>query len=284
MEQESRAQNLRLIHISDLHFGAQSDGALDALREALRALNPSLLVTTGDLTQRGRPEQLRAAREFLDSVQVPWLATPGNHDLPVMPWRRLIDPLRDYRRYVSAHTEPRVESDLARIAFLDSTDPSAWRSGRIADAQANAAAEFLAGAHSGQIRVVATHHPFDDLSEDGREGMRGARRALEILCADGLVDLLLCGHLHQTRIGILHNEGLRCIVGCVAATPTSPRCETTGESFVCVDLCEDAITLSPWRRTPDTERFRRVSGRHFCRQRDNHWREIEPDLDDDEAA
>ena len=95
MEQESRAQNLRLIHISDLHFGAQSAGALDALREALRALNPSLLVTTGDLTQRGRPEQLRAAREFLDSVQVPWLATPGNHDLPVMPWRRLIDPLRD---------------------------------------------------------------------------------------------------------------------------------------------------------------------------------------------
>ena len=132
--------------------------------------------------------------------------------------------------------------------------------------------------------MVATHHPFDELSEDGREGMRGARRALEILCADGLVDLLLCGHLHQTRIGILRNEGLRCVVGCVAATPTSPRCETSGESFVCVDLGEDAITLSPWRRTPDTERFRRVSGRHFCRQRDNHWREIEPDLDDDEEA
>ena len=98
MAQEPHAQTLRLIHISDLHFGAQSDGALDALREALRALDPALVVATGDLTQRGQPEQLRAARDFLDSIQVPWLATPGNHDIPVLPWRRLIDPLRDYRR------------------------------------------------------------------------------------------------------------------------------------------------------------------------------------------
>ncbi|MCB1890103.1 MAG: metallophosphoesterase [Rhodocyclaceae bacterium] len=284
MENGTPAGTLRLIHIADLHFGAQADGALVALREALRALGPSLVVATGDLTQRGLPEQLRAARDFLDSIQAPWLAMPGNHDLPVMPWRRLIDPLRDYRRYLSAHTEPRLDGDLLRLAVLDSTDPTAWRAGRLEEAQVRAAADYLSAAAPGQIRIVATHHPFDELNEERRDGMRGAQKALEILCAEGQVDLLLCGHLHQTRIGILRNEGLRCVVGCVASTPTSPRKEAAGEAFVCVDLGEDAITLSPWRLTPDTERFRRVKARHFCRQRDNHWREIEPDLDDEDEA
>ncbi|MCB1956168.1 MAG: metallophosphoesterase [Rhodocyclaceae bacterium] len=281
MEHGTPTAALRMIHIADLHFGAQSEGALVALREALRALHPSLVVATGDLTQRGQPDQLRAARDFLDSLQCPWVATPGNHDLPVMPWRRMIDPLRDYRRFLAAHTEPRIDSDLLRLAVLDSTDPKAWRAGRIEEARAQTAADYLSGSASGQIRVVATHHPFDELNEDGRDGMRGAQRALEILCGSGQVDLLLSGHLHQTRIGIVRNEGLRCVVGCVASTPTSPRREAAGEAFVCIDLREDAITLSPWRRTPDTERFRRVKARHFCRQRDNHWREIEPDLDDE---
>lgn len=281
MEHGTPTATLRLIHLSDLHFGAQSGGTLTALREALRALNPSLVVATGDLTQRGRVDQLRAARDYLDSLQTPWVATPGNHDLPVMPWRRLVDPLRDYRRHVASHISPRIDGDLLRLVLIDSTDPSAWRAGRISEAQASSAASYLAAAQPGQIRVVATHHPFDELSADGREGMQGARRALEILCTDGRVDLLLCGHLHQTRIGVMRREGLRCVVGCVAATPTSPRREDSGESFVCVDLRDDAITLSPWRRSPDTERFRRVKGRHFARQRDNHWREIEPDLDDD---
>ncbi len=282
MEQDSRAATLRLIHIADLHFGAQAEGTPTALREAVRALHPSLVVATGDLTQRGQPDQLRAARDYLDSLSVPWLATPGNHDLPVLPWRRMIDPLRDYRRHLWPHTEPRVDGELLRLAFLDSTDPSAWRAGRLGEAQVRRAAEYLAAAEPGQIRIVATHHPFDELSPDGREGMRGAQQALQILCAEGQADLLLCGHLHQTRIGIMRNEGMRCVVACVAATPTSPRREESGESFVCVDLGEDSITLSPWRRTPDAERFRRVKGRHFCRQRDNHWREIEPDLEDEE--
>ena len=47
MENGTPAGTLRLIHIADLHFGAQADGALVALREALRALGPSLVVATG---------------------------------------------------------------------------------------------------------------------------------------------------------------------------------------------------------------------------------------------
>lgn len=283
MEESTPVQSLRLIHLSDLHFGAQVDGTLTALREALRALEPSLVVVTGDLTQRGLPPQLRAARNFLDGLQLPWVATPGNHDLPLLPWRRLIDPLRDYRRHLASHTAPRVDADLLRLALIDSTNPRAWRAGRVSQGQAAAAADYLAGARPGQIRVVAAHHPFDEPAGDGTEGMVGAQQALEILCAQGEVDLVIAGHLHYTRIGILRREGLRCMVGCVASTPTSPRCEASGEAFVCIDLREDGITLSPWRLSPDAERFRRVKGRHFTRQRDNHWREIEPDLDDEDA-
>ena len=282
MEEATAAPSLRLIHLSDLHFGAQTDGTIGALREALRALQPSMVVVTGDLTHGGRPDQFRTARNFLDSLQVPWVAMPGNHDLPLTPWRRFIDPLREYRRNVASHTAPRVDAELMRFAAIDSTDPAAWRAGKVSLSQAEEASNYLAAAKPPQIRVVAAHHPFSELKSDGREGMHGASEALKKLCCEGEVDLVLAGHLHCTRIGIMHPDGLRCMVGCVASTPTSPRCEASGEAFVCVDLREDAITLSPWRRTPEAERFRRVKGRHFTRQRDNHWRELEPDFDDEE--
>ncbi|MBX3685276.1 MAG: metallophosphoesterase [Rhodocyclaceae bacterium] len=277
--------SLRLIHLSDLHFGDQTQGSAAALKQAVRSLRPDLVVVTGDLSQRGRARELETARDFLDSFGVPWVATPGNHDLPRWPpWRRLIDPLQDFRRLVSSRPDSRVDADRMRLALIDSTNPAVWKAGRILPGTAREAAAYLAEGRSGQVRVVATHHPFDDKPGDKLGGMHGAAEALRILCTEGQVDLLLWGHRHQTEIGIVHQEGVRCVVGSGTSTPTSPRCEKKGESFHALELGEDAISIALWRRSPDTERFRRVSTRHFDRQRDNHWREVEPEFEEEEAV
>ena len=74
----------RLLHVSDLHFGAgddpQRDGALAALIERVA---PELVIASGDLTHRGRRDQHEHAAAFLRQLGPAVLAVPGNHDMPL---------------------------------------------------------------------------------------------------------------------------------------------------------------------------------------------------------
>ena len=48
-----------IAHISDLHFGAAVPVIAEALLAELRAKSPSLIVVSGDLTQRARRSQFK---------------------------------------------------------------------------------------------------------------------------------------------------------------------------------------------------------------------------------
>jgi len=49
---------MRLVHVSDLHFGAVSPLLPEALKSAILAAKPEVLVVSGDLTQRGRASEV----------------------------------------------------------------------------------------------------------------------------------------------------------------------------------------------------------------------------------
>ena len=53
-----------IAHISDLHFGTEDAALADGLCGALWELRPDLVINSGDLTQRARRSQFRAARAF----------------------------------------------------------------------------------------------------------------------------------------------------------------------------------------------------------------------------
>lgn len=80
----------RIAHISDLHIESEPEtrypGVIDTLeknRVLLIKEAPDLIVVTGDLTSYGSadPNQLQLAKQWLDSIGIPYLAIPGNHDL-----------------------------------------------------------------------------------------------------------------------------------------------------------------------------------------------------------
>ncbi len=58
-----------IAHISDLHFGTEQPELAEALRAELVAVPPSLLVVSGDLTQRARRRQFAAAQAYLDPAR-----------------------------------------------------------------------------------------------------------------------------------------------------------------------------------------------------------------------
>ena len=101
-----------IAHISDLHFGTEVPAVARALIDDLEKNAPSLVVVSGDLTQRARRKQFDAARAFLAQLPRPQLVVPGNHDVPLYDViRRFAAPLKRYGRFISADLNPTFSDD-----------------------------------------------------------------------------------------------------------------------------------------------------------------------------
>src|SRR5690606_27510472 len=77
-----RRRSMRLVHLSDLHFGHHDDAVVETLAADIRARAPDLVVVSGDFTQIGSRREFEIARAFLDTLPAPLFAVPGNHDVP----------------------------------------------------------------------------------------------------------------------------------------------------------------------------------------------------------
>lgn len=192
-----------LLHISDLHFGPpfRPDRADGVLKIAER-LGPDAVVVSGDLTQRAKPEQFEAARDYLARFEAPVAVTPGNHDVPVYRvWERIVHPHRNYRRFIRDALDEVLRLEGLTIVCLNSSRRYPISNGRLDGRQLEFAAEAFGNGMEGDARVLVTHHhlaPPPDF--EGGNVMPRARRAIEAFTELG-VDLILAGHMHRAYIG-----------------------------------------------------------------------------------
>ena len=99
-----------IVHLSDLHFGRVDPAILPALLGAVVVAAPDLVVVSGDITQRARVAEFKAAADFLKTLPAPLLAVPGNHDVPLYNvLLRWLSPLDRYRRYITSDLAPFFE-------------------------------------------------------------------------------------------------------------------------------------------------------------------------------
>jgi 3',5'-cyclic AMP phosphodiesterase CpdA len=196
---------LRILHVSDLHFGPPFISEVaEALLVATKSLPIEAVVVSGDLTQRARREQFVSAREFIERLpNVPRLVIPGNHDVPLYNlFTRWSDPHRLYREIISSELNPIVRLPGATLVGLDSTAPrSAISNGRIHAWQLDHCVQAFCDTPSNVARIVVAHHhfaPAPDYLHDST--MPKAKRAMMRFVELG-VDLILGGHLHRSFIG-----------------------------------------------------------------------------------
>ncbi len=149
-----------LLQISDTHFGTEQPAVVEALVALVRAQRPDVMVLSGDITQRARPAQFRAARAFTDRLGVPLLAVPGNHDLPLFDlWARLRNP---YERFIVAFgddLEPVHSSSDLMVVCVNTTRARRHKDGEVSPQQIERVARLIEGAQVGQLRVVVVHQP-----------------------------------------------------------------------------------------------------------------------------
>lgn len=225
-----------IAHLSDLHFGRIDAALLDPLRNQLEALDPDVVVISGDLTQRARARQFRDARDYLATLPQPQVVVPGNHDVPLYNvFQRFLTPLRKYKRIVSGDLEPQFIDDEIAVVGVNTARSLVFKGGRINEEQVEKLRERLCGLPGRMTKIVVTHHPFNvpegDPDEDQIVGR--AKMAMKALAGCG-ADLFLSGHLHKAHVGHTASrypiDGVSALV-VQAGTTTSTRSRGETNSF-----------------------------------------------------
>lgn len=196
---------LKLLHISDLHFGPPYvERVGEAVQRLAPKLQPDVIVASGDFTQRAKSAQFQQAKTFLERLPaVPIVVIPGNHDVPLYRVaERLRDPHGLYRQYISNELDRVWQFPEATIVGLDSTAPrQAISNGRISAEQLDFCARAFATAENGAAKIVVAHHHFTPAPDHERDqSMPKAKRAMKRFVEMG-VDMILGGHLHRSYIG-----------------------------------------------------------------------------------
>jgi len=193
----------------------------DSLFEFLSAQGqpPDLTIVTGDLTQRAKPWQFAAAKEFLSRLPCPVLCIPGNHDVPLYnPFLRFLAPFHRYDHYIGSHFPSEFEDDSILALGIRTVNIYSVAEGKLRHSHADLLrGRFPDQAH--KLCVVAAHHPMFDAQGELRDAILELRP-----------DLILSGHSHLSGTMKVSIAGHHALV-VSAGTTISSRTRAEVNSF-----------------------------------------------------
>ena len=239
----------RILHVSDLHFGARDDPILEqGLASLIEHVSPELVIASGDLTNRGRREEHELATGFLRRLGAPILAVPGNHDIPYTFPARFTSTWGEFERQWGT-VEPEFVGEGAHVVGINSVRPWRHQSGGVSDAQLERATRKLRVASQDKLRVVALHHQM--VGAPWRTRKKPVARRTHVLAklVDSGAELIVGGHIHQGTVSERHEFEVitgdaRGVVVSIAPGLGQPRPQRRGEARGCVVYSADERTLT----------------------------------------
>lgn len=261
-----------IVHLSDLHFGRVDQDLLRPLQELVTRLAPDVVVVSGDLTQRAKTEEFKAARAWLDTLPGPQIVVPGNHDIPLYNVAsRFLTPLRKYTRYVTLDLAPEYIDDEIAVLGINTARSLTFKDGRVNREQLAQMRQRMQSVGPGHTRIIVTHHPFDlPDTFDKDDLVDRAPIAMQAFSECG-VDVLLAGHLHASHAGNSAQrykiEGYAALV-VQAGTATSTRGRGESNSFNVLRVNPDDVQVERYSWVEGTASFEPVHTECFRRSGD----------------
>ncbi len=263
----------RILQFSDVHFGCEHVRACAAALDYAHARTPDLVLVTGDITQKGHPDEFAAAGAWIRALPQPVFVTVGNHDVPY--WNvmaRLFSPWRAFEAATGhpAHDHAYLSDRLMVRGVTTARGWQArlnWSKGVIDLDQTRRAAEALRQAPVGALRILACHHPLIEMIGAPMTGEVKRGDAAALIFAEAGVDLVTTGHVH-VPFALPIEKGDRCsyAIGCGTlshrergAPPSFNRIEWDAGEIVVTVVAWDGAAFADsqtWRlpRRQDTRR------------------------------
>ncbi len=220
---------MRILHVSDLHFGRSSIPAqVTALEGFMARETLDAIVISGDLSQRTRRHEFASASAFVRRCEerAPTLVVPGNHDCA---WWGAVFGIGDsgamfsrYRELIDSELQPVIQIPGATIVGINSAHgiqsytltmrprdlsvvgavlPHQWERARIA----------FSLAPESDLKVLVVHHNILRGKRSNRWGL--ATRALGVVDAASTgADVVCCGHDHEERVEEVESTQRRFVV------------------------------------------------------------------------
>lgn len=237
-----------IAHISDLHFGRIDEPVVEGLVADLQERSPTVLVVSGDVTQRARRRQYEEAAAYLRRLPGPMIVVPGNHDVPLWDvFRRFLSPLGRYRRYITDDLFPSFSDDELFVLGINTARSFTRTSGWIGDQQLQEVRRRMCSIRSGIFKVLVTHHPFIPAPrKPNSDVIIGGEAALGRLEECG-VDMLLAGHLHlayHDDVRAHHPARRRSVLSVQAGTATSTRRRHEPNAYNWITVSPRLVTVS----------------------------------------
>lgn len=194
-----------IAQISDTHLKKQGEllfGRIDTAAHLERAVahinaldpKPDIVVATGDLVDRGKPEEYLNLKRVMNSLSVPVFLIPGNHDdrdalRAAFPENSYL-PTSGFLQYV-------IEDLPVRLIALDTLVPGKshgelcatrldWLEARLTESE--------------KPTVIIMHHPPFECGIEAFDKSRlnvGSERLTELVRRCNNVERVMCGHVHR---------------------------------------------------------------------------------------
>lgn len=234
---------MRIIHLSDIHFGAANENTLEILRNKIIKSAPDLLIISGDITQNGYQNEFIAAEKYFASIPIKKFFVPGNHDMPQWEvFRRLTQPYKLYKRHINQELEPiLIDNDVviiglntARVILPDNN----WANGAISKSQINKILQ-IRKTHANSKIILVAHHPMNRvLDAPIKYKVFGAKAALMAI-RQAKIDLVLSGHLHKPAAQKIHDT-----LFITAPSAASYRARGCKNGFMEFEITPEAIKIN----------------------------------------
>ena len=159
------------------------------------APRPDVALATGDLVERGEPEEYARLRAILDRLSMPLYVIPGNHDSREGLARAFAD--RGYLPTDGGFLHYTVEEWPVRLIGLDTQVPG-QPGGRLC-AERLAWLDARLGEAAARPTVVFMHHPpfVTGLQAMDAMGLEGKEELATVIRRHPQVERLVCGHVHR---------------------------------------------------------------------------------------
>jgi 3',5'-cyclic AMP phosphodiesterase CpdA len=221
---------VKILHLSDLHFGPfhikEKLNWINSYIDSNLSVEDSVIVISGDFTQRARKSQFRTAREFLDYHQDRFLiVTPGNHDIPLYRiLERVFTPYTYYRRYIHNslnYSKTFQSSSIGNVTFISLNSTAQYR--RI-DGHLTARQLSLLDCDNTDFKIVVTHHPVNITAQlERKETLFFNQQVLDKLIENNNLKLCLSGHIHVAQNTELVKSDNSKLINIIAGTGSSSR-------------------------------------------------------------